>query len=100
MKSNEWRKSFSLKILRPCEKGVYKILHINEKMNWKQYLISVLIFSGFGLPPLFLLLVLQGKLFANPQNIDVMNWYLSLNTAISFITNTNWQASSWEAQLS
>lgn len=90
------------KVIRPCEKGIYKILRVkeDEDMNWKRYLGSVLLFSVFGLLVLFLLQMLQGHLFGNPQHVDGMSWDLSLNTAISFVTNTNWQAYSGESQLS
>ena len=90
------------KIVRPCEKGIYRILHIEEEeeMTWKKYLFSVLAFSGIGLLVLFFLQCLQGFLPGNPQGIEGMSWDLSLNTAISFITNTNWQAYSGESQLS
>lgn len=69
-------------------------------MSWKKYLVSVLAFSGFGLLVLFLLQVFQKFLPFNPQHIEGMSWDLSLNTAISFVTNTNWQAYSGESQLS
>lgn len=89
------------KVIRPCEKGIYKMLRIKEEdMTWKRYLGSVLLFSGVGLLVLFLLQILQGHLFGNPQHVGGMSWDLSLNTAISFVTNTNWQAYSGESQLS
>lgn len=90
------------KAIRPCEKGIYRVLHIeeDEEMTWKKYLFSVLAFSGIGLFVLFLLQCLQGILPGNPQGINGMSWDLSLNTAISFVTNTNWQAYSGESQLS
>lgn len=95
-------KVFLSRVLRPCEMLVYKVLHIKEEeeMTWKKYLASVLWFSGFGLLTLFLIQMCQGWLPFNPQHIPGMSWDLSLNTAISFVTNTNWQAYSGEAQLS
>ena len=59
-----------------------------------------MIFSGIGLFVLWILQMAQKHLFLNPQNISGMSWDLSLNTAISFVTNTNWQAYSGESQLS
>lgn len=90
------------KILAPCESAVYKLLHIDkeEQMNAKRYTVSVLVFSGIGLGFLFLLQMLQGVLPGNPQRLPGVKWDLSLNTAISFVTNTNWQAYSGEATLS
>lgn len=93
---------FLTKILAPCEKGIYKMFHIdaNEDMSWKKYLASVVAFSGIGCLVLFFVQMLQKYLPLNPQHIDGMSWDLSLNTAISFMTNTNWQAYSGESQLS
>lgn len=89
-------------VLKPCESLIYRVLHINpeEEMGWKQYLLSVLIFNLFGLVFLWVLLMLQGVLPGNPMQIPGMPWDLALNTAISFVTNTNWQAYSGEFQLS
>lgn len=90
------------KILLPCEKGIYKLLHIDreEEMNWKKYAVSALIFSAAGFVFLFLLQLLQGVLPGNPQKLPGVKWDLSFNTAASFVTNTNWQAYSGEATLS
>lgn len=89
-------------VLGPCERGIYRILHIDpkEEMNWKTYLYSVLVFSGFGVVFLFLLQLLQGVLPCNPQKLAGVNWDLAFNTAASFVTNTNWQAYSGEFTLS
>lgn len=93
---------FLTRVLRPCETLIYRVLGVkeNEDMSWKKYLASVFWFSGFGLLILFLLQICQGWLPGNPQRVDGMSWDLSLNTAVSFVTNTNWQAYSGEAQLS
>ena len=95
-------KTFLSKILTPCENAVYKVMKVNkeEQMNWKKYAASVLIFSGIGLVFLFLLQLLQGVLPGNPQGLPGVKWDLSFNTAVSFITNTNWQAYSGESTLS
>lgn len=95
-------KTILAKILTPCEKAVYKVLRIDkeEQMNWKKYLVSVLVFSGAGLVFLFLLQLLQGVLPGNPQNLSGVKWDLSFNTAASFVTNTNWQAYTGESTLS
>lgn len=95
-------KTFLSKILTPCENAVYKVMRVNkeEQMNWKKYAASVLIFSGIGLVFLFLLQLLQGVLPGNPQGLSGVKWDLSFNTAVSFITNTNWQAYSGESTLS
>lgn len=101
-KAMNGEKVFLTKILAPCEKGIYKVLHIDpeEDMSWKKYLGSVVAFSVFGFLVLFILQMAQKYLPLNPQHIEGMSWDLSLNTAISFMTNTNWQAYSGESQLS
>jgi len=95
-------KTLLSKILTPCENAVYKVMKVNkeEQMNWKKYAASVIIFSGIGLVFLFLLQLLQGVLPGNPQGLSGVKWDLSFNTAVSFITNTNWQAYSGESTLS
>ena len=95
-------KTFLSRILTPCENAVYKVMRIKkeEEMSWKKYAVSVLIFSGIGLIFLFLLQLLQGVLPGNPQNLPGVKWDLSFNTAVSFVTNTNWQAYSGESTLS
>lgn len=95
-------KVFLTKIISPCEKIFYKVMRVNEneEMNWKKYLFSVLLFNGIGLIFLFLLQMLQGVLFGNPEKIPGVPWDLSFNTAVSFVTNTNWQAYSGESGLS
>ncbi|MDX7989976.1 potassium-transporting ATPase subunit KdpA [Xenorhabdus littoralis] len=71
-----------------------------KEMNWWQYALAILIFNITGLLLLFILLISQGHLPLNPQHFAGMRWDLALNTAISFITNTNWQAYSGENALS
>lgn len=95
-------KVFLTKILSPCERAIYRGLGIDacEEMGWKKYLKCVLAFSGAGMLLLFVLLLLQGYLPLNPMKAGGMEWDLALNTAVSFVTNTNWQAYSGESQLS
>lgn len=68
--------------------------------NAKQYLQSLFWFHLLGGGFLFLVLRYQNILPLNAMKIDGMDWDLALNTTISFITNTNWQAYSGESQLS
>lgn len=95
-------KVFLSRILQPCEKLVYRVLRVqqDEQMTWKKYALSVLLFSGVGFLLLFLLQMAQGVLFGNPQGAPGMSWHLSFNNAVSFVTNTNWQAYSGESQMS
>lgn len=95
-------KTFLSRVLTPCENVVYKVMRVkkDEQMTWKKYAVSVLIFSCIGLVFLFLLQLLQGALPGNPQKLSGVPWDLSFNTAVSFVTNTNWQAYSGESTLS
>ena len=95
-------KTFLSKVFVPCEKLVYKVMKIkeDEQMSQRKYCWSILLFSGIGFVFLFLLQMMQGFLFGNPEGVKGMSWHLSFNTAISFVTNTNWQAYSGESQLS
>lgn len=95
-------KVFLSRVGRPCERLIYRLLHIeeSEEMTWKRYALSAILFSALFLVTLFLIILLQGILPLNPEKIDGTSWHLAFNTAVSFITNTNWQAYSGEAQLS
>lgn len=88
--------------LRPLETFIYKICGINEssEMNWKQYSIALLFFNLIGLAFVMLLMMSQQVLPLNPQGFTNTSWYLAFNTAVSFMTNTNWQAYSGEGTLS
>ena len=95
-------RTFLSPLVRPVERGVYRLLRIDEaeQMGWKRYLASVLAFSGIGLVLLTVLQMVQQLLPLNPQGLDGVSWDLSFNTAASFVTNTNWQAYSGEITLS
>ncbi|MGE6134660.1 potassium-transporting ATPase subunit KdpA [Aeromonas salmonicida] len=71
-----------------------------REQDWKSYALSLLAFNGVGFGLLFLILMAQGLLPLNPQQLPGLNWELAFNTAVSFMTNTNWQAYSGEASLS
>lgn len=71
-----------------------------QPMNWYHYLFALLIFNFMGAILLFVILINQGYLPLNPQFVANMRWDLALNTTISFITNTNWQAYSGETGVS
>lgn len=70
------------------------------EMNWSRYAFAILLFNALGFALLFILLLFQGNLPLNPQKFQGMNWDLAFNTAISFVTNTNWQSYSGESSLS
>jgi potassium-transporting ATPase potassium-binding subunit len=83
------------------ENLVYKVCRIdsNTEMNWKTYTVSLLLLNITGFTAIFLLLILQGRLPLNPQHLPGTSWHLALNTAVSFMTNTNWQSYSGESTL-
>ncbi len=83
------------------EKGIWRALGIREgEMNWRQYLMALLLLNIVGLIVLFSMLMLQGSLPLNPQQLPGLSWHLALNTAVSFVTNTNWQSYAGETTLS
>ncbi len=93
--------------LRPIEIRIYRISKANGscdkrngEMNWKEYLFCVLIFSCFGIIFVTTLQCVQQSLPMNPQGSGPVRFLVALNTAISFVTNTNWQAYSGETTLS
>lgn len=69
-------------------------------MSWAAYALAVLAFNAVGFVLLYAILRAQGGLPLNPDGIGGMTPDLAFNTAVSFVTNTNWQAYSGEAQLS
>lgn len=81
-------------LLLPVEKFIYYIcgIHPNKEMNWKQYVSSMLIFNVLGLLFLYIILRVQYYLPLNPEAFPGQAPDLAFNTAISFITNTNWEA--------
>jgi len=93
-------------ILKPVfgwlEKGIYRLAGIDAtgEMNWKTFTFSLFIFNIGGLLILFLLQFLQAHLPLNPEKLPNVSWHLSFNTAVSFVTNTNWQSYSGENTMS
>lgn len=94
--------TFRVPLLSSFEKGLYRLLRVdeNENMPWKTYAVSLMFFTAISLAALFLLQVLQGLLPFNPQKFQAVRWDTALNTAISFVTNTNWQSYSGERTMS
>lgn len=89
-------------VLQKFEKFIYRIagIHPEEEMTWKVYAFAVLGFSVVGILFLFALQRLQNYLPLNPQGFGPVAPDLALNTAVSFVTNTNWQNYSGEATMS
>lgn len=83
------------------ENGLLRMMGIDSReMGWLQYLMAIVWLNIFGLVLLFAMLMLQGILPFNPQQFPGLSWHLALNTAVSFVTNTNWQSYSGETTLS
>jgi K+-transporting ATPase ATPase A chain len=95
-------RTFLSGILGPVERWVYRLggIDTNEEMSWKRDFWAVLIFNVVGIITLTALEMTQAWLPLNPQKFPNVPWALALNTAISFITNTNWQAYSGESTMS
>ena len=89
-------------LLGPIERLTYQIAGVRSEseMNWKQYSVALMAFNLLGIVALYLLQRLQGGLPLNPLSLPGVPDDLALNTAISFATNTNWQAYSGESMLS
>lgn len=83
------------------ERGLWRLCGISdEDMDWRQYLVAILLFNAIGIVVLFVMLMAQGALPLNPQGLPGLSWHLALNTAISFVSNTNWQSYSGETTIS
>jgi K+-transporting ATPase ATPase A chain len=88
-------------VLVPVEKLLYRLSGVDEtrEQSWVVYAVAMLLFNLFCFVSLYALLRLQGFLPFNPQGMGAMPSDLSLNTAISFTTNTNWQNYGGESTL-
>ncbi len=84
------------------ERVLYRLAGIDpeQEMNWKQYAFALFAFNILGIILLFILQRLQGLLPFNSQGFGAVPGGLALNTAVSFVTNTNWQAYSGESTMS
>ncbi|MGV8076559.1 MAG: potassium-transporting ATPase subunit KdpA [Methanosarcina sp.] len=84
------------------EKAIYGLIETDpdKEDGWKGYARDMLIFNGIGFVIIFILLLLQGFLPFNPQNFGAFDLHVALNTAISFVTNTNWQVYNGETTAS
>ncbi len=95
-------KTFLSPVVAPVERLIYRLMGIDseEEMDWKVYAVAMLIFNLIGFVFLYLLLRIQGILPLDPQGMAAVSPALSLNTAVSFVTNTNWQNYGGESTLS
>jgi potassium-transporting ATPase potassium-binding subunit len=89
-------------ILRPIERLIYRTTGVTEthEMRWTEYAMALLLFSVVSLLVLYAMQRLQAVLPFNPQGFGSIAPDLAFNTAVSFTTNTNWQAYSGESTMS
>jgi len=69
-------------------------------MGWRTYTWAILLFNGLGLVVVTALQLAQGWLPANPEHMNAVPWHVALNTAVSFVTNTDWQDYGGETTMS
>jgi potassium-transporting ATPase potassium-binding subunit len=95
-------RTFLSPVLRPVEKALYWAGGVDEtkEQHWLTYTVSMLLFHVGGFLILYILMRIQGLLPFNPAGMTAVPEYLTFNTAISFITNTNWQNYGGESTMS
>ncbi len=98
----EGRRTWLSPILAPLENGLYAAagLRAEQEQDWRRYAGSLLMFSLISTLTLYAILRLQAFLPLNPQGFDAVAPGIALNTAASFVTNTNWQSYSGESTMS
>ncbi len=98
----EGERTFLSPVLEPIERGIYRICDVNEReeQHWTTYTIAMLLFSVVGFATLYAMQRLQGILPLNPQHLGAVSPDSSFNTAVSFVTNTNWQGYGGETTMS
>ena len=84
------------------ERPIYRVIGVDpeSEQSWQRYATSVILFSAAALLISYLIFRIQGHLPFNPQHLADVTPALSWNTAVSFVTNTNWQAYSGETTMS
>ncbi|MEZ4767372.1 MAG: potassium-transporting ATPase subunit KdpA [Caldilineales bacterium] len=90
------------RLLAPVERLIYRLAGVRpeREMAWKTYAVAALLFSAAGLLFLYALQRVQGVLPLNPQGLGAVSPDLALNTAASFVSNTNWQSYGGETTMS
>jgi K+-transporting ATPase ATPase A chain len=89
-------------VLRPLERLLYRLTGVDEnrEMRWTEYAVALLMFGVVSLLVLYAMQRLQAMLPFNPQGFGPVAPALAFNTAVSFTTNTNWQAYGGETTMS
>jgi K+-transporting ATPase ATPase A chain len=84
------------------ERPIYRVIGVDadSEQSWQRYGASMIVFSGIAILVSYAIFRLQGHLPLNPQHLPGVTPALSWNTAVSFVTNTNWQSYSGETTMS
>jgi potassium-transporting ATPase potassium-binding subunit len=95
-------KHFMLPVFGWLENLIYKFTRVksSEETNWKSYTFGLLMFNLLGIIFVFLIQLFQSILPLNPAGLPNVTWHSALNTAVSFVTNTNWQGYAGETTMS
>ena len=98
----EGQRTWLTPVVGPVEKLCYRVAGVDpsNEQSWRTYALALLMFNLLGFLLLFSVLVFQQYLPLNPQQLPGQEWTQAFNTAVSFVTNTNWQSYSGEASLS
>jgi K+-transporting ATPase ATPase A chain len=98
----EGRAGWMQRLLGPVERFLYRVAGVraDEEMSWKTYATAVLVFNVIGMLVVYALQRLQGALPLNAAGFPAVGPDVALNTAVSFASNTNWQAYGGETTLS
>ena len=98
----EGRPIWPLRIGAPAERLIYRLCGVDPaaEMGWKKYAIALVLFNGLGALAVYLLQRVQLWLPLNPQQFANVSADSAFNTAVSFVTNTNWQGYSGESTMS
>ena len=98
----EGRSSWALRAGAPLERWVYRLCGTDpqQEMSWQQYAAGLLVFNVLGALAVYALQRLQAWLPLNPQQFAALTPDSAFNTAVSFVTNTNWQGYSGESAMS
>jgi len=89
-------------VLGPVERMLYRLYSVDpqKEMGWKRYALAALVFNAIGFLFIYLLQRVQGFLPLNPEHLSAVKPDTAFNTAVSFVTNTNWQSYSGETTMS
>ncbi|MGO4386793.1 potassium-transporting ATPase subunit KdpA [Microvirga sp. 2YAF29] len=96
------KRTFLSPITGPVERGFYAVAGVDpaREQSWRGYALAMLLFNATGFALLYAILRLQGFLPFNPQGFGGISPDLAFNTAVSFVTNTNWQSYGGETTMS